>query len=339
MSLKINEIKKTLSNIYKLSEDGKYIAVMLWGPAGVGKSSAVKQVCDELGIGMIDLRLSLLNPVDLRGLPYVNKEHHKAEWLEPDFLPNGKDALKGVLFLDEINLAPQSVMSAGYQLILDRKLGDYKLPAGWVVIAAGNRTEDSGIVTKFPAPLANRFIHLEIGKPDVEEWRSWAMKEGVHQQIIAFLSKMPQHLYKPPINNEKAWASPRSWAVASNLHGIGEKIDSAVGGGIASEFYAFLSVYDKLPDIDAILRGEDIEAPSGTALDVNYAISIALAVKCEPKQVENYFKYIVKLKKEFQALSIFCLQDRGPAIQKAISVADGWDKWVKNNKALTSLNA
>src|SRR5260221_11820815 len=141
----IGELKQTIKKIYQLSEHGKYVAAMIWGPPGVGKSAGVREAAKDLGVNFIDLRVAQMNPVDLRGLPDVKKTKQLAKWLTPDFFPQDG---KGILFLDEMNLAPQSVMNAGYQLVLDRKLGDYVVPEGWIIVAAGNRAEDSATVTK-----------------------------------------------------------------------------------------------------------------------------------------------------------------------------------------------
>ena len=333
--MKILNLKNTLKNIYHLYKtDKKYLAVMVWGGAGIGKSQAIKQVAEELGIGFIDLRLSLLNPVDLRGLPTVNQSEQKAVWLEPDFLPNGTHAKEGILFLDEINLAPQSVMSAGYQLILDRRLGNYQLPEGWLIVAAGNRTEDNAATTRFPAPLANRFIHLEIDNPDIAEWRQWAIKNNLAEEIVAFLSKLPQHLYEKPKIGEKTWKSPRSWSFASDLFKIGEKIDNAVGGAVAGEFYAFLNVYKNMPDIEKILIGKETKVPEG--LDILWALSIAIAFRAEPQHLKNIFSYITKFPKEFEVLTILSLVDKNDEFRNAIASSSEWSKWIDNNKELTT---
>lgn len=334
MKIKISELKNTIEKVYKLSQDEKkYISIMIWGAPGVGKSAAVRQIAKDLKIDFIDLRLSLLNPVDLRGLPSRSKEGNKATWLIPDFLPNGNHKKNGILFLDEINLAPQSVMSAGYQLILDRKLGNYQVPEGWIIVAAGNRAEDQAAVTKFPAPLANRFIHLELPDPDVDEWKKWAMGNGIVEEVVAFLKKMPQHLFKFPKAGEKAWASPRSWEFASNLFRIGERIDSAVGEGVASEFYAYLRVYEKMPDIEDILNGKEKSVPKEH--DILYAVSMALAFRAKEEHLDNVFDYIARFpSKEFEVLSILSMADRSDEMKNAIVQNSNWTKWIKDNKEI-----
>lgn len=324
--MKINELKNYVRQIIKSDQ---HIPLMIWSAPGIGKSSAIRQIAQEQNIDFIDLRLSLLNPVDLRGLPLVNKETHKAQWLEPDFLPNGKNAKEGILFLDEINLAPASVMAAGYQLILDRKLGNYTLPTGWKILAAGNRSEDQANVTKFPAPLANRFVHVDL-EADLNEWRRWAIATGVSEKIISFLSKMPQHLFKIPKAGERSFATPRSWENASKLLSLGLTIDSAVGEGVASEFYAFTRVYDKFPDIDSILKGTEKNVPKDN--DVLWALSIALIMKAQETDLPILFNYISRFPKEFEVLTIINLSNRSEKMELALTNSPEWTKWIGQNK-------
>lgn len=333
MKTNLQNLQTSIKKVYQLAEQGKYVSVMIHGAPGVGKSASVKQVADELGLDFIDLRLSLLNPVDLRGLPTISEDRKKAHWVIPDFLPNGSHGKKGILFLDEINLAPQSVMSAGYQLILDRKLGDYKVPAGWIIVAAGNRAEDNGQVTKFPAPLANRFIHYEVALPEQKEWKKWAIRNEVHEHIVSFLDKMPQHLYEFPKAGEKAWKSPRSWEFASMLYSVGLEVDPAVGEGVASEFNAFLRVYKHLPDITAILEGKDVklEAKLAKELDVMYALSNAIIYNAKPEHIENIFAYIPQFPKEFEVRTIIGLADKSDEMKMALTQSKSWEKWYKSN--------
>ncbi len=324
--MKINELKNLVK---KISTSEKHIPLFIWSAPGIGKSSAIKQIADELGIDFIDLRLSLLNPVDLRGLPFIDKESKKATWLPPDFLPNGNHAKRGILFLDEMNLAPASVLAAGYQLILDRKLGSYILPDGWKIFAAGNRADDQANVTKFPAPLANRFIHVDL-ESDLDEWRKWAIGHGISGEIIAFLSKMPQHLFKMPIAGQRSFPTPRSWENASKLYSLSLPIDSAVGDGVAAEFKAFLSVYDRFPSIDDIFAGKDVKVPKEN--DVLWALTIALIVRCTEKDISVFFNYVSKMPKEFEVLAITSLSDKSEDMFLAIQSSPEWTEWIKNNQ-------
>jgi MoxR-like ATPase len=154
----------------------------VWGPPGVGKSQVVAQVAALLGIRLIDIRAVLLDPVDLRGLPTV--EQGRAAWAIPAFLPEDG---AGILFLDELNAAPPLVQAACYQLVLDRALGEYRLPDGWAVFAAGNREGDRAVTSRMSSALANRFVHL-VFEPDLDDWSQWAMGPGdLRPEVVAFL--------------------------------------------------------------------------------------------------------------------------------------------------------
>ena len=126
--------------------------------------------------------MTLLDPTDLKGIPFLKE--NEAIWAAPNFLPR-PDAKGGILFLDELNSAPPSVQAAAYQLILDRRIGEYTLPENWSIVAAGNRESDRGVTHKIPSPLANRFVHFEM-EHSVSDWRDWAFRTQVEDDIISF---------------------------------------------------------------------------------------------------------------------------------------------------------
>lgn len=213
----------------------------IWGPPGVGKSSVVHQVAAQLKLQVQDLRASLLDPTDLRGIPSI--QGGKAAWCPPSFLPSDPES-RGILFLDEINAAPPLVQASLYQLVLDRKVGEYTLPPGWRILAAGNRAEDRAVVFRLSSALANRFIHLEF-EVDFEDWRNWATGAGIHPLIIGFLAARRELLLKPS-TTENAFPTPRTWAMASDIcHTFGspdkcsDLLRGIVGEGPAVEFLAF----------------------------------------------------------------------------------------------------
>lgn len=273
------------NQLRKIVAENIYSSVMIWGPPGVGKSSIVAQVAADAGIGLVDLRLSQLAPTDLRGLP-VAKEG-RSTWYPPSFLPAEG---KGVIFLDEINMAPPAMQGVAQQLILDRKVGDYVVPDGWFVWAAGNRKVDKAAVFDMPSALANRFLHYEV-EPDIEAFKAWALAEGVHEDIIAFLAFRPSLLHQFEAN-QLAWPSPRSWSMANTLYGAGLSIAPAVGDGAAGEHTAFCRVLKKIPDLDAILAGKSkIGFPSESS--ARYAVCLGLAVRAKkPVDVRNALAWL-----------------------------------------------
>ena len=245
-------------------------SLMIWGPPGIGKSTIVAVVAEEHGFQLIDLRLSQLAPTDLRGLPVA--ENGYAKWFPPEFLPTDG---KGILFLDEINMAPPAMQGVAQQLILDRKVGSYVVPDGWFIWAAGNRKEDRAAVYQMPSALANRFLHLEI-IPDFDSFKFWGLRNNLSEEILAFLAFRPSLLHKIH-SKHPAWPSPRSWAMADQLHKAKLSVEPAIGAAI-DEFTAFLAIYASLPDLDSILSGTS-KSKFPAEPSRRYAVTLGLAVR------------------------------------------------------------
>ncbi len=261
--------------------EGHHTPVMLWGPPGVGKSQIIAQVATRHAVTMIDIRLSQMEPSDLRGIPF--RIDNRVEWAVPAMLPDvGRHGPKGVLFLDEITSAPPSVSAAAYQLILDRRLGAYQVPDGWAIFAAGNRQGDRGVTYTMPAPLANRFSHFEI-EANLDDWVSWAYSNNIDERLIGFLRFRPERLFDfDPAHNPVAFPSPRSWEFAHRaLQKFGDSpqlllptLQACVGPAAGLELHAFVENLERMPDLDAILRGEQVDVPR--EVDLQYAVASAL---------------------------------------------------------------
>ena len=275
----MSTISSLTDSLNTLIENKVKHSVFIWGAPGIGKSSAVTQVAKDKELELIDLRISQLAPTDIRGLPYT--KNGRAHFAPPSFLPTDGE---GILFLDELNMASPSVMGIAQQLILDRQVGDYKVPEGWFIVAAGNRTEDRAAISQMPAPVANRFIHFHIDS-SLDSWKEYAIGAGINEKILAFLNFRPQLLYNFE-KNQSAWPSPRSWEFANTLLNIDLSIESAVGSGAASEFYAYQTIYTELPNVDLIFDGEDIPVPHEPSLI--YAVCGALINRA--KTADNVFK-------------------------------------------------
>ena len=250
------------------------ISTMIWGAPGIGKSSIVHQVADAHGIFMVDVRLSQLAPTDLRGLPVP--EGGISRWYPPEFLPREG---RGILFLDEFNMAPPAMQGLAQQLILDRRVGSDTVPEGWFIWAAGNRHEDRAAVFEMPAPVANRFLHLEV-EPHLESLKRYAYERSWHEHVVAFLSFRPG-LLQHPNPNHPAWPSPRSWEMANRLYRAGLPIDSAVGPAAKAEFEAYVAHYDDLPELGSILDGSDPEVAFPEEPSVRFAVTVGLTSRAE----------------------------------------------------------
>jgi len=292
--------------------------VFIWGAPGCGKSAVTRQLAEALKVPLQDVRALLLDPVDLRGLPFLGSDG-RSKWATPDFLPQDGE---GILFLDELNAAPAMVQASCYQLVLDRKLGEYTLPEGWAIIAAGNRDSDRAVTTRMPTPLRNRFVHLEF-EVDAQEWSEWAIQAGIRPEVIAFLRFRPE-LISQPDKDAHAFPSPRSWEFVSRIldsldsqsnpsleH---ELIAGAVGTGPATEVSAFLRTFRELPSIDAILLNPLREpVPENTA--AQYAVASALARCASDTNFDRICLYLNRLPTEFRVLCVRDATLREPAIR------------------------
>ena len=260
---------------------GHHTPVMLWGPPGVGKSDMIRQTAARHQAPVIDIRLSQMEPSDLRGIPFRNDGN--VEWAVPAILPDAqRHGGQGILFLDEITSAPPSVSAAAYQLILDRRLGEYQVPEGWAIFAAGNRQGDRGVTYTMPAPLANRFSHFDVDA-HLDDWVAWAYQHGIDERVIAFLRFRPELLFDfDPAHNPMAFPSPRSWEFAHrSLHKFGDSPDllqgalqACVGPAAGIELTAFVNSLDKMPDLDDIVAGRPVPVPD--EIDLQYAVAAAL---------------------------------------------------------------
>ena len=275
-----NNAKKSILRAFN-----KQRPIFIWGPPGIGKSDIVSQISEDIDAYMIDVRLSLWEPTDIKGVPYYAANDNTMKWAPPAELPDAKMAKKYkkiVLFLDEMNSAAPAVQAAAYQLILNRKVGTYKLPDNVLIVAAGNREADKGVTYRMPAPLANRFVHLEL-KVDFDDWFSWAVKNSIHEDVVGYLTFAKKDLYDfDPKSPSRSFATPRSWAFVSELleddddeNTTTDLVSGSVGEGLAVKFMAHRKVASKLPDPVDILNGKvkEIETKEISAM---YSLTVSL---------------------------------------------------------------
>ena len=291
------------------------VPLHVWGACGVGKSQIVSQVAADRKCDFLDIRAVQLDPVDLRGLPRISAD--RAEWVPPKFLPLDGE---GILFLDELTSAPQMTQAGCYQLVLDRKLGEYRLPDGWVVIAAGNPASERGVHFSMPRPLRNRFVHLDL-EPDFMDWCKWAVKAGIRPEIIAFLRFKPALLHDPDATSDvNAWPTPRSWEMASNvLSGFARRqqsgffagtteleaqlLEGTIGEAATTELVAFLRLFRQLPSIDEILLNPDA-APLPDEPSARIAIATALGRALTDHSIPKGIRYLDRMPTEMRVLAM-----------------------------------
>lgn len=299
--------KRAINTAFK-----KFRPIFLWGPPGIGKSDVVKQIGDSLNAPVIDIRLSLWEPTDIKGIPYFDSVTGTMKWAPPIELPTEEYARQHeriVLFMDEMNSAAPAVQSAAYQLVLNRRVGTYKLPDNVLIVAAGNRDGDKGVTYRMPKPLANRFTHLEM-KVDWDDWFSWAADNRIHKDVVGFLTFSKKDLYDfDPKSGSKAFATPRSWSFVSELldddedEGVlADLTAGSIGEGLAIKFMAHRKVASKLPNPTDILKGK-VKKMDSKEISAMYSLTVSLCYELKDAsdkkakdwndQVNNFFQFIM----------------------------------------------
>lgn len=259
--------------------------VFIWGPPGIGKSDIVHQIGDALDAHVIDVRLSLWEPTDIKGIPYYSAEDNKMSWAPPVELPDAAMASQHkaiILFLDEMNSAAPAVQAAAYQLILNRRVGAYELPDNVYIVAAGNRETDKGVTYRMPAPLANRFVHLELAV-SFDDWFEWAVDNKIHKDVVGFLQFAKRDLYDfDPKSPNRSFATPRSWSFVSELlednlddETTTDLVSGCVGEGLAIKFVAHRKVAASMPNPSDILEGKIKEIKS-KEISAMYSLTVSL---------------------------------------------------------------
>ena len=309
------------------------LPIFLWGASGSAKSTSCHMFVDDMkkknpSFGMIDLRASQLDPVDTRGIPSVDKEAGLASWIPFDSFPiEERDGKEGVLLLEEFNSAVPPVQCTFYQLLFDRRIGDYKLPDGCVVWALGNRTEDDGVTFDVPAPNANRFCgHIWVN-PTAKDYVENGMDNGIREEVLCFMYWRPELLFSyKSEQSDMAFGTMRTWNYVSELldaweeeHGkidlckppalLQTVIKNAVGEGEGIEFIGYLDSHGKTPDIDSLLSDpENGEVPSEMSIMWAVIGGMVCRYKDNRKLAGRILRYAVRCNPEFATvLSMHCL--------------------------------
>ena len=276
-----NNAKKAIVRAFK-----KKRPLFIWGPPGIGKSDIIQQIKDEMEkCHLIDIRLSLWEPTDIKGMPYYAANDNIMKWAPPAELPDAKMAKKYktiILFLDEMNSAAPAVQAAAYQLILNRRVGTYTLPDNVLIVAAGNREADKGVTYRMPAPLANRFVHLEM-QEDFDDWFQWAVTNDIHPDVAGYLQFAKKDLYDfDPKSPSRSFATPRSWSFVSELleddddeNTTTDLVSGAVGEGLAVKFMAHRKVASKLPNPTEVLKGK-VKTLDTKEISAMYSLTVSL---------------------------------------------------------------
>lgn len=332
----------------------RHHAFYLSGAPGVGKSASVQTIKEKVEeatgkrVDVTDVRLMLQNPVDLRGIPVADETKTVAKWLRPQiFDMDPAENVINILFLDELSAAPPSVQAASYQILLDHKVGEHELPKNCYVIAAGNRVTDKSVAYKLPKAAANRMTHFDI-VPDLDDWKIWAFKHNINSKIIGFLNFKPGSLNSfDPSKDENAFPTPRAWETVNDFieiyGGIAEAFDciaGTVGLATAGEFKRYCEVYTKIPNVDDIFNGKEVEMPKGP--DVLYALSSAISAKsrniakptaANKQKMENVLRFTLKMPREFAVSTIkdMLLVD---GVKTVMITSPAWREWSSTMRSL-----
>jgi hypothetical protein len=298
------------------------------GPPGIGKSDVVAQVAKErhgrngtsADAWFRDLKPAQRDPVDFTGLPVPDMARRVTDWLCPGFLPSEGE---GILFLDELTAAPPQVQNVLLEFVLQRKVGDYRLPEGWSIVTAGNGAKDRAYAATLGTAMANRLIHLEA-IADLDDWCRWALDAGLPVPLIAFLRFRPLLLHQfDPQSGEKAFPSPRSWAAVGKILAQRPPADlrlpllrGAVGEAAAVELEAFLQIYQALPSIDQVVADPDgAPVPGATDPAARYAIAAALTERASVQCIQPIATYVSRLPAELAGMVMLGSVRRDPAIR------------------------
>jgi hypothetical protein len=287
--------------------------LFLWGPPGIGKSDIIHQIGAEEDAHVIDIRLSLWEPTDIKGIPYFDSNSGTMVWGAPSELPSKEFASQYssiILFLDEMNSAAPAVQAAAYQLILNRKVGQYELPDNVVIVAAGNREADKGVTYRMPAPLANRFVHLEM-RVDFDDWAQWATENRIHKDVVGYVTFAKKDLYDfDPKSSSRSFATPRSWSFVSELledddtsvETLTDLVAGAIGDGLAIKFMAHRKVAGDLPKPEDILSGK-VKEMKTKEISAMYSLTVSLCYELKDAcdkgdkkfdtKVNNFFRFIM----------------------------------------------
>ena len=323
-----------------LSEAGD--PVMLWGPPGVGKSDIVRQYFALTNRKVIEFRTNIREPVDVRGIPMPDVVTQTTKWYTPDELPQVKrDGEFGGLFIDEINTGSPQMMAVMFGLVLDRKVGDYTLPPGWVIVAAGNRVSDRASAQRMPTALRNRFAHVFV-KPDVPAWCDWANSNGIAPELVAFQRLRRGEnggdglLHVMPKGDENAFPTPRSWARCSKYVTAPKAqrlrlFAAHVGDAYAAEFDGFIDLYRSIGSLEDIVKNPTT-AKVPTEPSIRYATCTGLARMATKANFAAVVTFAKRLgHRESEVLTVTDATKRDATLMNTAI----YGKWAVENQDLT----
>lgn len=319
--MRMQQLKTTLAVAHSINRP-----FIIWGAPGGGKSSAVHQYAESVGLPVLDWRLTLMDAVDMRGTP---REHDGlTHWAPPAELPHDSKS-KGILFIDELAQARTEVKNVAAMLVLERRIGEWKLPEGWWICSASNRMGDAAGTSPMPTHLNNRFWHGELDI-NLDDWLAWADAADIDYRTVAYLRYRPTALMSfDPRSKEAAFASPRSWHLSSDMLKdldarsllkedptlVGEWFAGAVGKAYGHEFVGFLRTMASLVSIDQIFLDPE-NAPVSGDPSISYALATALALHVDRNKIDAAFTYMRRIGKEHSFVFAKKVENVQPNLRK-----------------------
>ncbi len=322
--------------------------LMVWGAPGLGKSSILRDIATEMGIGFIDVRLAQREPVDIRGLPVPGEDGVK--WLVASEWPRDPKS-RGISLFDEITAADRSLQVAAYEFILDRRLGElYRVPDGWYICAAGNRTQDRAVAATMSSALANRFLHVEM-IDDVESWIAWASAHDIHPSVTGFIRFRPTCLFNQEGENlERGWPSPRSWERVSHMVKLlgdnsvsllRKAVYGLVGNRAGVEFLEFFKMCATFDDILEMMTNPEMPVRIPPEADRRYALCSAMSYMLwrgktdddERSRLDGFFRISMALPPDFATMAMADVMSaqgkRDPARIARLRGHPAYREWMK----------
>lgn len=317
LSIAKNIIQASVEANMKLSGNtSEYTTPMLWGVAGLGKTTLVHDIAGELDMECRVVILAQYDAGELGGFPYLQDDTFVRA--RPHWFPTEG---RGILFLDELPQAPVANQNIAAQLVNERRIGEHRLGAGWSIVCAGNDLSHRAGTNAMPTHLKDRLLHLEV-EPNLDDALAYMTAKGVRPEVTGFLRFIPKQLSNFD-KDAKACPSPRSWEKVSNILSWkldpiaeSEAISGQVGVGPSAEFSAFLRVFRELPDPELPLKDPE-NAPLPESPSVLYAVCSGLSYRVTKSNAGNFMKYLKRLpQQEFAAFAIKDALARLPDLKK-----------------------
>lgn len=326
--------------------DRKYVALRLNGPPGGGKTSVVRQAAEIIGrqrkikCTAKVVRLSEVEQPDVKGYglpPADNVSSSKMQFSLPFWAWDvATDGEIGILFLDEFSQCADDLQKVAAQILLERSIGEYTLPPGVIVVAAGNRESDRSGVRKTMAFVQNRLMDINI-EPNKDATVEWMERNGVSPSVISFVEAHPGVVLQDRVPEKPGpFCTPRSITMLGDLIGtttmerFTECAYGLIGEGAGAQFVAHLRVIESLPKYSEIVSDPKGAKLPGDRPDACYAIMQIIAHNVSGETAKPAFEYLRRMGKEFQAAGLRSSIRRCPQIVQQKEFAE----WLRENRHL-----